>query len=80
MKRPYCFLLGFIVLSAFIVAKSWSAPPQQSRKNNLSDYMQLKLKHSQEILKGLALEDFDTIAKNAQELSLLSRGTNWNVL
>ena len=48
--------------------------------NNLRDFMQLKLKHSQLVLEGIVMADFDRIAKNAQQLSLLSQATNWQVL
>jgi len=47
---------------------------------NLSDFMQLKMTHMQNILQGVVLEDFDRVVKNAQDLSLLSQATNWQVL
>jgi hypothetical protein len=80
MNRVRYFALAFIVLSGFIIATSRSAPPETKSKETLRDYMQLKLTHSQEILKGLALEDYGAIAKNAQDLSTLSRGETWNVM
>lgn len=46
----------------------------------ISDFMQLKLEYSKEILAGLALEDHERVAKNAQALSLLSMESNWKVL
>jgi cytochrome c556 len=42
--------------------------------------MKLKLKHSQQVLKGLATEDFDLIAKNSQAMSLLCEDELWQVL
>ena len=50
----------------------------QQQKDNRT-FMRAKLKYSQEIVEGLALENFDQIAKNAQQLSLLSQATNWEV-
>ena len=47
---------------------------------NTSDFMRLKLEHSQKVLEGLALEDFQLIAKHSQEISLLSQAANWRVL
>lgn len=44
------------------------------------NFMQAKLKHAQKILEGLSLENYDIIVKNAQELSLLSLESHWNVL
>ncbi len=45
----------------------------------LSDFMRVKLKHSQDILAGLVTEDLDKVAKGAQELSLLSQAESWQV-
>jgi hypothetical protein len=42
-------------------------------------FMRLKLAHSQKLLEGIALEDFATIEKSAQKLSLLSHEENWQV-
>ncbi len=49
-------------------------------RNELKDFMRAKLKHSQKVLEGLVLEDFNEIAKNAQEMSLLSLAATWQVL
>lgn len=46
---------------------------------NIRDFMQVKLKHSQDILAGLVTEDLDKVAKGAQELSLLSQAGAWQV-
>lgn len=51
----------------------------QQRGNN-REFMRSKLDHSQRVLEGLALEDFDAIAKHGQELSLLSLAASWQVL
>lgn len=50
----------------------------QPQKNN-REFMRAKLKHSQEIVEGLSLENFEQIVKNAQQLTLLSHATNWEV-
>lgn len=42
--------------------------------------MQRKLDHAKRVLEGLAMEDFELIAREAQALSLLSLESNWNVL
>ncbi len=39
----------------------------------------MKLDHSQRLLEGLALNDFELIHKEAQQLSILSRDEDWNV-
>ena len=51
-----------------------------AQKSDLSDFMRAKLKHSQLVLEGLVLGDFDRIAKNAQDMSLLTLAENWQVL
>lgn len=43
-------------------------------------FMHAKLEHSQSILKGLAVENYDQIAKSAQSLTLLSEDAGWNVV
>jgi hypothetical protein len=41
------------------------------------EFMRAKLRHSQQIVEGLALENFEQIVKNAQQLSRMSHATNW---
>jgi hypothetical protein len=41
--------------------------------------MQLKLRYAQKVLEGVAIEDFDLVAKNAQMLGLLAQDENWQV-
>lgn len=43
-------------------------------------FMRAKLEHSQKLLEGLVLEDYDAIGKQAQSLSLLSLAASWQVL
>jgi hypothetical protein len=63
--------LGLVIA---LVAPGIGQPAKGNR-----EFMRAKLKHSQEIVEGLAVENFDQIAKNAQQLSLLSQATNWEV-
>ncbi len=51
----------------------------QQQRANLKDFMRVKLRHSQKVMEGLVLEDFDEIAKNSQEMSLLSLAETWQV-
>jgi hypothetical protein len=74
MKR--WIAVGIVVL-AFL---SWLAPGTMSQqRDQLKDFMRVKLNHSQKVLEGLVLEDFDKIAKNSQEMSLLSLAATWQV-
>jgi hypothetical protein len=42
--------------------------------------MQRKLKHSQQVLEGLAINDFDKIGDNAKELLKISQLNEWKVV
>lgn len=42
-------------------------------------FMRLKLDHTQKIVEGLALEDFDLISKHAKEIGELSKHEKWRV-
>jgi len=49
-------------------------------QDNVAVFMKAKLDHSQQVLKGLAMEDFDLIAKHSQAMSLLCEDEIWMVL
>lgn len=51
-----------------------------TKANDVSAFMRLKLEHSQKVLEGVVLEDFDMIAKHAQQLALLTEDENWQIL
>lgn len=53
-------------------------PPAQADK--VAPFMRVKLTHSQDVLEGLAVEDFDLIDRGAQQLSLTSEDASWQVL
>ncbi len=57
-----------------------SALSYGQKPNEVSTFMRAKLEHSKKAIEGLALEDFPLIARESQELSLLSQATNWQVL
>ncbi|QDU30479.1 hypothetical protein ETAA8_56190 [Anatilimnocola aggregata] len=46
----------------------------------ISKFMRAKLQHSQKLIEALALEDYGTMAKSAQEMSLLTRAEQWQLL
>jgi len=68
--------VGLFLAAAGILA----AAGQTQEPNDVGEFMRLKLDHSKNVLEGLALEDFDLIAKNAQDMSLLSLAASWQVL
>ena len=84
----HCFRLvaGFVGI-AFVclgteggMTLSAAEPAPQGVSRQLSPLMQMKLEKSKSILEGLALEDYEKIAKNAQSLKLLSLESGWNVI
>lgn len=78
MKR-LLFLVPIIGLGAVIFAAT--APIQQiPQELKGREFMRRKLDHSQEVLEGIVLEDFELIEKNAKTLSLLSQVAEWQVL
>jgi hypothetical protein len=48
--------------------------------NKVSELMQRKLERSQKVLEGVATNDFDKIAKNAEELIAISKAVEWRVI
>jgi hypothetical protein len=68
-------LVGFGIWSG-----ARAADEPEDMQPNVKLFMEAKLKHSQEALQGLAIEDFDKIAASAQKMSLLSQAEQWQVL
>lgn len=94
MKRWHLVLVVLAVLGvpvAWVIARpemgDHDAAPQQEppRLNRgiakeLGDLMRRKLDNAQKILEGIALSDFDQIAKHADELIAVSKQAEWAVL
>lgn len=73
-------ILGISVL-VMAVAGIWQSSVQsQKPKKERNPIMQEKLDHSQKVLEGLAVRDFDLIERNADELIILSKKAEWRVL
>ena len=66
-----------IVTVALIAAVVWLASSLRAADGSTSELMKAKLAHAQEILRGIALEDYAIIESNAQKLNRLSQGTGW---
>lgn len=74
---PFCARFGLVaavVLSSVVVPAVFAETPDQTRA-----FMRLKLIHAQSVLEGLAVEDYEKIAKGAQALVLASHESNWKV-
>jgi hypothetical protein len=78
MKRLLFFTL--VVASAAlpwgITGQSQQVPPELKGRQ----FMHRKLEHSQKVLEGIVVEDFDLIEKNARNLNLLSQAAEWQIL
>lgn len=77
-------ILTLIVVCALAVggAVALTAEPVKDKEpaaTNIGTFMRLKLSHSQQVLEGIALEDFEQIAKHAQSMRLLSEDEKWMV-
>ena len=68
-------LVGLVALGIGAALYGGDEQPNQVR-----EFMRRKLPHSQKVLEGLVTEDFEMIAKHAQELSLISQAATWQVL
>lgn len=79
MQRSLIVTLVTLILGL----SSWQLlgqPPKQTPPEKLKTFMQRKLDHAKGVLEGLATEDYEKIAKDAQALSLLSLESDWNVI
>ena len=77
----YVIVASLIAALAIVGTKFADAdPPETQARSSISPLMQMKLEKSKSILEGLALEDYDAIARNANSLRLLSLEAGWNVL
>jgi hypothetical protein len=69
-----------VIISCCVAALSAGGGDIHADKpGDVAAFMRLKLSHSQKLLEGIALEDFATIEKSAQNLSSLSRDEEWQV-
>jgi hypothetical protein len=60
-----------------LAAIAAEAPPEPDR---VAVFMRAKLGHADHVLEGLAVADYEMIERAAQELSLASLDSNWQVL
>jgi hypothetical protein len=70
-------LLGCVSLLGVRGDEPRKAAPNEDKK--VAELMQGKLKHSQKVLEGVAVGNFDEIADNAEELIAISKQAEWYV-
>ena len=79
--------LGTLFASGHLHNEGWQEEKQKQRqqeqtdteKKKMTPFMQRKLDASRDIVSGLASEDYQLIAKSAQELMLLSHEADWEI-
>jgi hypothetical protein len=70
----------WVWISGCAAAVCAAVSAQDTAVDDVAVFMRAKLDHSKNVLEGLALADFDLIARGAQELSLASQDSSWQVL
>jgi cytochrome c556 len=74
MKRRFWLAVATIA-GLGVAAPGTTAPPNKS-----AAFMRLKLDHAQQLLAAIALEDYESISRQAQKISLLTQDENWQVM
>ena len=74
--------IGFVFasISLGVMAAVSGVQDQEKIHQNTSKFMQRKLDDSRNVVAGLATEDYEMIAKAAQDLMLLSHEADWKVI
>jgi len=72
--------IAVVLAAACLLVPGEAQEPPAVRPDAVADFMRAKLAHSQDVLEGLTLEDYDKIARGAQELALASQASSWQVL
>lgn len=75
-------MLGGCLLAAagLAIPRAPAQVTEAPQPDQVAAFMRAKLDHAGDVLEGLSLEDFDLIAKGAQELALASQASSWQVL
>jgi hypothetical protein len=70
----------FFVLASMLALVVFAGSRGDENDEALQKLMQRKLKAAQNILEGIALNDFDRISQQAQDLINISKEAEWRVL
>lgn len=71
---------GSVFMAVVAVLSLWAWRVDAQEADKVAIFMKAKLEHSQKVLEGLTMQDFDLIAKHSQEMALLSQASTWQVL
>lgn len=85
MKRKILLLVVACCVVIWVMAsadlRADKQPPETNAiQGGVEALMHAKLESAQKLLKGIALEDYESISQQSQQLRLLSLDTGWNIL
>jgi hypothetical protein len=81
MPRFLSILVPFGLLTIWLFASHGNEPQKKDEpKKGRNLLMQKKLDHAQKVLEGVAVQDYDLIERNADELILISKKAEWKVI
>ena len=69
-----------VVALAVVVVTAGATANAAPKPDQVAAFMRAKLGHANHVLEGLAIADYEMIERAAQELSLASLDSNWQVL
>jgi len=69
-----------VAVAAGFAVSRLTAADSAVQTDQVAGFMRAKLAHSQNVLEGLALEDYELIARGAHDLALASQASSWQVL
>jgi hypothetical protein len=75
MRRFLCVITGLALAVSLPTLSGHGQEPARART-----LMQRKLDHAQKVLEGVAISDFNLIAKHAEELIQISKMADWKVV
>ena len=80
MTKTFCRALVVLFLLAGVCAPAGRGGDDPDKPTKVTELMHEKLKYAQNVLEGIALNDFDKIADNADELMNVSKQAEWVVV
>jgi hypothetical protein len=78
--RRLAFALVALALLLGVPTLSGHGQEPKKKEDKVADLMHKKLEASQKVLEGLALNDFEKIGKQSDELLTISKRAEWKVL
>ena len=69
-----------VVATVILFGANPTGQGQAEDTKKVAELMRKKLKHSQKVLEGIAVADYEVISQNADELIQISKALEWNVV